>query len=134
MFNRYWILLAVVLSTLTIEGQKASPSRDSPMPDITIPQVQAQVVSSADYFRLGSQDRAIYDIDKQLAELNVSVSSIKIDVKSLQETDVRINLLMNIGKYVVSIILTSGLLAWFFHYLKERKRPGNVQAGSVKLE
>ena len=124
----YWIPLAMILVTAHMQGQKTSMHRDAPLPNITTPQANAQVVPEAVSLQLalqlgaqlGSQSQAIEDMKDRIAQLEKAV-------KSLQETEIQVKVFGGILGLILTILLGMGVIKW-----KGRKRSGRMNFGSVR--
>jgi hypothetical protein len=129
------LLSAIACSIFVADAQNLYKFRDASIPDITVPQAQAQVVTPLVFAQLGSQDRALQNIDIEIAEIKKDVGSIKGDIKPLQETDIRVRFILSILGWCLGIVLTSGLGGWFFHKLQERskRKIKPSQTGAVGL-
>jgi multidrug efflux pump subunit AcrB len=121
-------ILLASMSAVLLGAQAIPKFRDAAIPDITVPQPQAQVVSPAVYAQLGSQDQALQNINRQLGEIKADITTIKADVKPLQETDVRVRFILTILGWLIGILLTSGIGGWVVHQLQSRKKPPTFTA------
>src|SRR5258708_5606753 len=97
----YCFTLIFFVKGKEVAAQDSYHFRDKPFTNLTVPDPNAQVVSPSVYLQLGSQDKAIQDINKQLTEISTSISGIKADLKPLQETDLRIRFLLNIAGWLL---------------------------------
>ena len=118
---------------VSLDARTIPKLHDAPIPDITAPQQQAQVVSPFVYAQLGSQDKELQTIEEKITEVKTDVGNLKSEIKPLQETDIRVRFILTILGWLLGIVLTSGLGGWVIHKLQERvkRKPMPPQTGAI---
>jgi hypothetical protein len=119
-------------STYLALAQNQYKFRDTNVPDIATPQPQAQVVSPLVYAQLGSQDRALENLENEIGDVKKGIKSLQDDMKPLQETNIQVRLVLRVLGWLLGFLLASGLGAWLVHKLQERTKPNKpIQTGSL---
>ena len=131
--GRCWVLLAILVASAETEGQRFVLTRDTPMPDVTKTQTDALVITPAVFIELGSQDRAISDMGRRIDQLGSTLDGMKSDIRELQQCEVQVNLIKKIVVWLVSLVIGSGMVGWFANFLRDRKKPRDIHAGSLGL-
>jgi hypothetical protein len=105
----------------SIRAQKTG--HDVSVPDISTPQKGYQVVTTDAAERIATQQQAMADIKERLAAIDQEIGIIQADVRVLQNTNVIVNFLLGVTKFLIPGIIIAAFTVWFTKFLGKTKPP-----------
>jgi hypothetical protein len=124
------LISLMVLASQIASAANPKTGRGEFFTNVSSPQPY-QVITLDQMKSIYAQEQSLLDIKDKLATIAQSISEIQTDVKALKETDIIVNFLLGVAKYLVPGLLIAAFTVWFTKRLKLRP-PGPGQRGDLE--
>jgi hypothetical protein len=119
--TRAALFLALMVPTCVMaqDGRR----HDASITQVSVPQPQAQVLTSDQISRIATQEEAMRDIRDRMTNIEQSVKDIKADVRVLMETNIIVHFLVQCLTLLIPGLLIASFTVWLTRRPKRRTPP-----------
>jgi len=115
--KRVKLFLLVIAVVGSVNAQVKS--HDAGLTDVSVPQLQYQVVTPEQGERIATQAQALADVQQQLTDIKQSIKDIQKDIEVLKQT----NWVFGFIVRMFEILIPGFICTWFGVWLAKRKTP-----------